>query len=310
VAEAEWVEINAIKPWEKNPRKNAAAVKEVAGSIKRFGFSSPIIVRRADGVIIAGHTRYAAAQSLGLDKVLVRYMDLDPAQAKALALADNKIGEIADWDRDLLSEILRELDEEAFDVSGLGFSDGELDRLLSALADDAGEIDPDPINEGPAPKAEVKTPESSGPAAPAVDVPPSAAPAQPPAAPAALSDTYTKKVKAPIYTPKGNAPALGDCYDEGKANTLIAQIDAAGLAPDLSAFLRAAARRHVVFSYRNIAELYCHQPAAVQDLFERSALVIIDFDKAIENGFVHLTERLGALADAERAAAAGASDEG
>lgn len=299
MAEAEWVDINAIKPWDKNPRKNAAAVKEVAGSIKRFGFSSPIIVRRADGVIIAGHTRYAAAQSLGLDKVLVRFMDLDPAQAKALALADNKLGEIADWDRDLLSEVLRELDEEAFDVSGLGFSDGELDRLLSGLADDVGEIGPDPINEGPAPKAEVRTPESLGPAAPAVDVPPPPAPALPQAAPAALSDTYTKKVKAPIYTPKGNAPALGDCYDEDKASALIAQIDAASLAPDLAAFLRAAARRHVVFNYRNIAELYCHQPAAVQDLFERSALVIIDFDKAIENGFVHLTERLGALADGE-----------
>lgn len=297
MAEAEWVEINQIKPWDKNPRKNAAAVKEVAGSIKRFGFSSPIIVRRADGVIIAGHTRYAAAQSLGLDKVLVRFMDLDPAQAKALALADNKLGEIADWDRDLLSEVLRELDEDAFDVSGLGFSDGELDRLLSGLADDVGEIGPDPINEGPAPKAEVRTPESGGPASPAVDVPPPA----PPAAekPAALSDTYTKKVKAPIYTPKGNAPALSDCYDEGKANALIAQIDAARLPPDLAAFLRAAARRHVVFNYRNIAELYCHQPPEVQDLFERSALVIIDFDKAIENGFVHLTERLGALADTE-----------
>lgn len=302
MAEADWVDINAIKPWDKNPRKNAAAIKEVAGSIKRFGFSSPIIARRADGVIIAGHTRYAAAQSLGLDKVLVRFMDLDPAQAKALALADNKLGEIAEWDRDLLSEVLRELDDEAFDLSGLGFDDNEIDRLISGLAEDDGEIGRDPINEGAAPKAEVKTPDSQGPAGPALAV-------EPTAGPAALSDTYTKKVKAPIYTPKGNAPPLGDCYDEAKAATLIAQIDAAGLPPDLAAFLRAAARRHVVFNYRNIAELYCHQSAAVQDLFERSALVIIDFDKAIENGFVHLTERLGALADAERAAA-GASDEG
>lgn len=303
MAEAEWVEINAIKPWDKNPRKNAAAIKEVAGSIKRFGFSSPIIARRADGVIIAGHTRYAAAQSLGLDKVLVRFMDLDPAQAKALALADNKLGELADWDRALLADVLQELDDESFDLSGLGFSDVELERLLDDMNDGLDEIGADPINEGPAPKAEVKTPESHGPASPSVDV----APPQP-AAPVALSDTYTKKVKAPIYTPKGMCPALADCYDEAKAAALIRDIDAAGLASDLAAFLRAAARRHTVFNYRNIAELYCHQPPAVQDLFERSALVIIDFDKAIEYGFVHLTERLGALADSERAAAQGASD--
>lgn len=134
MAEAEWVEISEIKPWDKNPRKNAAAVKEVAGSIKRFGFSSPIIVRRADRAIIAGHTRYAAAQSLGLDKVLVRYMDLDPAQAKALALADNKLGEIADWDAGVLAEVLRELNAEDVDLDGLGFDAQELETMLQDVA--------------------------------------------------------------------------------------------------------------------------------------------------------------------------------
>jgi ParB-like chromosome segregation protein Spo0J len=133
VADAEWVEISAIKPWDRNPRKNAAAIDEVAGSIKRFGFSSPIIVRRADGVIIAGHTRYAASQRLGLDKVLVRYMDLDPAQARALALADNKLGELADWDAPLLAEVLRELNDEDVSLEGLGFDAQELDAILPDL---------------------------------------------------------------------------------------------------------------------------------------------------------------------------------
>ena len=137
MADAEWVEISAIKPWDRNPRKNAAAIDEVAGSIKRFGFSSPIIVRRADGVIIAGHTRYAASQRLGLDKVLVRYMDLDPAQARALALADNKLGELADWDAPLLAEVLRELNDEDVSLEGLGFDAQELDAILP----DPDEID-------------------------------------------------------------------------------------------------------------------------------------------------------------------------
>lgn len=135
MAEAEWVDINAIKPWDKNPRKNAAAIKEVAGSIKRFGFSSPIIARRADNVIIAGHTRWAAAQSLGLDKVLVRFMDLDPAQAKALALADNKLGELAEWDAPMLAEILRDLNDEDVVLEGLGFDAQELETMLADLSD-------------------------------------------------------------------------------------------------------------------------------------------------------------------------------
>jgi ParB-like chromosome segregation protein Spo0J len=135
VAEAEWVDINAIKPWDKNPRKNAAAIKEVAGSIKRFGFSSPIIARRADNVIIAGHTRWAAAQSLGLDKVLVRFMDLDPAQAKALALADNKLGELAEWDAPMLAEILRGLNDEDVALEGLGFDAQELETMLQEMPD-------------------------------------------------------------------------------------------------------------------------------------------------------------------------------
>ena len=135
MAEAEWVDINAIRPWDKNPRKNAAAIKEVAGSIKRFGFSSPIIARRADNVIIAGHTRWAAAQSLGLDKVLVRFMDLDPAQAKALALADNKLGELAEWDAPMLAEILRGMNDEDVMLEGLGFDAQELETMLQEMPD-------------------------------------------------------------------------------------------------------------------------------------------------------------------------------
>jgi ParB-like chromosome segregation protein Spo0J len=150
VAEAEWVDINAIKPWDKNPRKNAAAIKEVAGSIKRFGFSSPIIVRRADNVIIAGHTRWAAAQSLGLDKVLVRFMDLDPAQAKALALADNKLGELAEWDAPMLAEILRGLNDEDVALEGLGFDAQELETMLQEMPD----IDLDDLDDSVTPGQE------------------------------------------------------------------------------------------------------------------------------------------------------------
>lgn len=95
---AEWVALDALKPWAKNPRENAKAIAKIAASIKRFGFGAPIVARKADGEIIAGHTRYEAAKKLGLDRVPVRYLDLDPADAHLLALADNRLGEFAAWD--------------------------------------------------------------------------------------------------------------------------------------------------------------------------------------------------------------------
>ena len=76
---AEWVSIDKLKKWKENPRDNTAAIPKVKDSIKRFGFASPIIARKADGTIIAGHTRFEAAKLLKLEKVPVRFMDLDPA---------------------------------------------------------------------------------------------------------------------------------------------------------------------------------------------------------------------------------------
>jgi site-specific DNA-methyltransferase (adenine-specific) len=140
---AEWVPIGALTPWRDNPRQNDQAVNAVADSIKRFGFASPIIARM-DGEVIAGHTRLKAAQALGLDRVPVRYMDLDPADAKLLALADNRVGEIADWDDDGLADVLLQLSADGVDLAGLGWSQEELKAIISPeeyQATDGGELD-------------------------------------------------------------------------------------------------------------------------------------------------------------------------
>jgi len=136
-AAAVWVPLADLKPWAQNPRKNAAAIQPVLESIRRFGFGAPILARRADGEIIAGHTRLAAAVELGLDRVPVRYLDLDPADAHLLALADNRLGEIAEWDDAQLLALLgdlRQQDSEAAAVAG--WSDGEIDSLLKAAGDE------------------------------------------------------------------------------------------------------------------------------------------------------------------------------
>jgi site-specific DNA-methyltransferase (adenine-specific) len=127
-AAAIYVNVDKLLPWVKNPRKNDMAVAGVAKSIELFGFGAPVLARRANGEIIAGHTRIKAAAQLGMATVPVRYLDLDEKQAHKLALADNRLGEVATWDDELLAEVLSEFDGD--DLSSLGFGDAELEVLL------------------------------------------------------------------------------------------------------------------------------------------------------------------------------------
>ncbi len=113
--------ITDIQPYGKNPRKNAAAIDKVAASIKEFGFKQPIVIDK-QGEIIAGHTRYKAAQKLGLTEVpVVIADDLTEAQTQAYRLADNKTAEFAEWDMELLSAELTELSAADFDMEPFGF---------------------------------------------------------------------------------------------------------------------------------------------------------------------------------------------
>ena len=110
-----------------------------------------------------------------------------------------------------------------------------------------------------------------------------------------LSDAYTHKVDAPIYEPKGEKPPITELFDKGRANKLTEEIEKANLPKDVSDFLKSAASRHIVFDYSKIANFYAHSSPECQSLMEKSALVIIDFDKAIENGFVNVSKEMDAL---------------
>ena len=137
---AVWLPIGDLKPWDKNPRKNDGAVASVAESIKRFGFGAPIVARLADHSIIAGHTRWLAARKLGLAQVPVRLVDLDPADAQLLALADNKLGEIAEWDDARLAQVLADLKAQDADLAASGF-DRQGDRPSARRAQREGPVD-------------------------------------------------------------------------------------------------------------------------------------------------------------------------
>jgi DNA modification methylase len=144
----ELTEIGRVIPYARNPRKNDAAIAKVAASIKEYGFRQPIVVDE-EMVIIAGHTRLQAAQSLGLKKVPVHVATgLTQAQIKAYRLADNRTHEDAEWDEELLAIELGELNELGFDLDLTGFDAIELEDLLDGEPM-AGLTDDDEVPEAP-----------------------------------------------------------------------------------------------------------------------------------------------------------------
>jgi ParB-like nuclease family protein len=129
------ISIDALKPNARNARTHSKKqIRQIADSISAFGFVVPILVDEG-GVIITGHGRYAAAKLLKLKQVPVLELEgLSEAKRRALALADNRIGENAGWDREILAAELPELAEilvvEGLDVSITGFSAVEIDQPI------------------------------------------------------------------------------------------------------------------------------------------------------------------------------------
>ena len=119
--EIKMMKTSELIPYANNPRNNEYAVDSVANSIREFGFKSPIIVDEKN-VIINGHTRKLAADQLGMKEVPVIVADdLTDEQVRAFRLADNKVGEIAEWDSEKLTLELMNLDEEYMAKFGFEF---------------------------------------------------------------------------------------------------------------------------------------------------------------------------------------------
>lgn len=246
-----------LHPYERNPRRNDAAVTAVAESIRRFGFRSPIIVD-GDHVIIAGHTRWKAARKLHLPKVPVIVADdLSEDEARAYRIADNSTADIAEWDLDLLGEEVMDL---GMDLSGFGLDIAYPSEEEASRPSEAS--DPSFLKE----------------------------------------EKYTTRIQPLVYTPTSEtAPPISELADHRRTDALIADIEAADIPEDAKEFLRLAAYRHTVFDYGRIAEWYAHADPEVQDLMERSALVILDYDKAIEYGYAAMSRYLTELRERDAA---------
>jgi hypothetical protein len=105
-------------------------------------------------------------------------------------------------------------------------------------------------------------------------------------------EIYSRKIVSPVYEIIGEKPDLSELFNDTKTKALIEEIDKSSLPVKMKKFLKIASYRHTVFNFEKIAEFYASESKEVQDLFEKNALVIIDFNQAIEKGFIELNESL------------------
>jgi ParB-like chromosome segregation protein Spo0J len=135
----EWVAITSVHPDPRNARQHSKAqIRQIARSIESFGYNVPILTD-AEGLVLAGHGRLAACQLLGHDQVpVIRLGHLNAAQARAFAIADNRLTDTSSWNERLLGEVLKDLSEQDLDFSleAVGFSMGEIDLRIEGRSEE------------------------------------------------------------------------------------------------------------------------------------------------------------------------------
>ena len=264
-----WMDPNSLREWSKNPKQHDTAnVQTLARSLRRFGFVAPVVVWGSQKQIVAGHGRCRAALLI-LKADPGAYLAIDAPGPGLIPVRVVEFASASEADMYAIQDN-RSTESNPMDPAAIA-------EILRELDAEGEEIEiPAYSDEEIASMLGGEAEEKGG------------------------DDRYTNKIKIPIYEPHLPAPPpVSSLYDASKSLELRAEIDAANLPPNVAAFLRVAADRHTSFHFKNIAEFYAHASPEVQRLFERSALVIIDFDAAIENGFVKLTDRLTELAGIE-----------
>jgi hypothetical protein len=247
----------AIMPEGKNPRRQTKRGADLLSqSVEQNGIADTVFVAADDSVIHGNHRAQTIADVYGVDVpiievktnrntlVVVKLTDVesnDTPEARRMALALNRSGEVGEYDPLVLAEY------EPAILADYFFKE-ELEVMLE------GEV-------------LAETDQSN----------------------------YSRKIEPPIYEPSPNKPAIASLFDDSKTQALIKAIEASTATDEEKRFLTLAAYRHTVFNFDKIADWYAHSPATMQRLAEDSALVIVDFNRAIELGFVELSKKLGEL---------------
>ncbi len=130
--QVQYIDPQELKPFADNPRHHSERnIQDIQRSIKKFGFTNPILVRQEDNMVVAGHGRLQSAQELGLDEVPVIYLDFSENDAKLYAITDNRTSETSEWDLVALDELVQELEMGEDGLPDTGFYAEELDALLT-----------------------------------------------------------------------------------------------------------------------------------------------------------------------------------
>lgn len=258
----ELIDINELKEYENNAKIHTdAQVADIILSITDYGFNDPIAVDK-DNVIIEGHGRLMAAKKMGMKELpIIRLDHLTDTQKNEYILAHNKTTLNTGFDFDKLKleldSITEDLDEE--ELNNFTMSGFTSDEIESILDG----IDPTL----PVEKTKVK-------------------------------NKYTAKVDIPHYKPTlEESPPFSDMLDTTKTDELIKEINEKEIPEDIKEFLIQSAYRHTIFDFHNIAEYYAHAEKNIQELMEKSALVIIDFNSAVKNGFTLWLDEIETLVE-------------
>ena len=248
-----YVSVEKIKPYANNPRINKKAVEKVMKSIQAYGFKVPCVLDK-NYLLITGHTRWEAAKRLKMKRIpCIIASDLNKAKADAFRIADNKVAEYSTWDMTKLKEELSKIQLEDIEFDDMGFdNDFSIERL--------GLVEMSEGSDGDEDGTEI--------------------------------EKYSTKTNIPQYEIQGLNIKLSDCIDKQKYVELLKEIDNSTVSDAQKKFLKLAATRHIRFIYKNIAEYYASTNSEMQRLMEHSALVIIDIDDAIRNGYARLTKEV------------------
>lgn len=234
----EYVDINSIKPYEKNAKEHPKEqIEQIKKSIEQFGMDDPIGIWKDE--IVEGHGRLIACKELGYKEVpIIRLDHLTDEERKAYALVHNKLTMNSDFNIEILEKELQNIFN--IDMSEFGFTTEEVEEIINP---------------------------------------------------------YSQNILVPQYEIEGDAPAISELVDDIKTKELVAEIEASNVSDEEKQFLIYGAMRHLVFNYKLIAEYYANANKEMQELMEKSALVIIDLKNAIANGYVQMIDKLKEMVD-------------
>lgn len=270
-----------LKAAKYNPRSITAEKRQALNKsmYDQNGDLSGVVFNRRSGVLVSGHQRTSIMQDKDAKIVTKPYTDKFGTVEMGYIEVKSDKGvvrvplRIVDWDQ--RQEKLANI---AANSIGGDFDNQKLGKLLAEL-DTSGKFAIEHVGFTPAEVERLVRKAKTGPA----------------------NAAYSRKLASPVYKPQGKNPKLTELFDKTKTDELKrAVMKAPGLKDDVRQFLLSAAERQTIFKYDTIAEYYAHAPKVVQRLMEDCALVIVDHDKAIENGYLKLSEQIKEMANDEQ----------